>query len=304
MSDTYSKEPIAEAVKTTAMPAEMPVREIETYSRTTKPKIEGLPNKTVNNVVAEPTKPEPKVTLSPQLSALARKEAAVRQQERLIAQQKKEFEGKLADAEKYAQMKQKLTAKDFSAAEELGLTYEEYSAFKLKQLAGENPQEKALQEVKDELAAMKKADEEKESKQFDANVAEYRKVISSTIDTDAEFARLKKLSPEKRKLAETGALQLILDSFEDDGVEMTVDEAIKDVHAYLLAEAKELSSILDEEVKPAAKVLPPPRVGIKTLTQQVTPSSEKAPLKPLYLMSENERWAEARRRVEARKLQG
>ena len=73
---------------------------------------------------------------------------------------------------------------------------------------------------------------------------------------------------------------------------------------HLIAKAKKWASILEPENKvAAAKVLGPPKTAVKTITQNMTPTSKEAKSKPFHLMSEAEQIEEARRRVLAARQQ-
>jgi hypothetical protein len=92
-------------------------------------------------------------------------------------------------------------------------------------------------------------------------------------------------------------------------VEVTIEQAAKEVMAHLKEEKKKLDLLFKEpeqalDVVEEKKNLPPPRPGLKTLTQQITTGSEKAPVKSLQFLSESERYAEARRRVLERQQKG
>ncbi|CAM6002764.1 unnamed protein product [Sphagnum balticum] len=296
---SYEKEPITEAVIQSNAPAELPIREFQSYAAPAKTKIPGQALTSVEEKAKTPV--EESVTLSPQLTALARKEAATRQREAAIKEREKQLEAKLAQAQEYEELKTKLASKDFSAAEKLGLTYEEYANYQMQKLAGEDPQKQELEAIRSEVTALKKQQEESVSRQYDANVAEYKKAIATLVESEPKFSGIKKIGEQGRE----AVLQYILDSFEEDGLELSVDQAAQDVQDFMKEEAKKMAVLLEDETPAveAARKLPPPKVGMKTLTQQVTTSSERAPLKPLYRMSDEERWAEARRRVEARKQQ-
>ena len=131
-----------------------------------------------DKVAAEPPPTDQTVTLSPKVSALARKEQAQRQREAAIAKREKDLEVKLADAEKYQQLKDKLANKDFSAAAELGLTYEEYQKYELDKISSTDPAEQRFRKVEEELTNFKKAEEERTVKEYQANQALWKSEIS------------------------------------------------------------------------------------------------------------------------------
>lgn len=292
--------PTHEAIVNTLIPREVekpiPVRTISTRApkllNTDQPRTsEGVPGVEASLPAAESVK------LSPQLSALARKEQAYRQREQALKARERELEAKLADADQYSQLKTKFSSKDYSEAEKLGLNYEEYTKYLLDKQSGEDPQTQAFKALEAEVQALKKGKEESAAQEYEETVAEYKKEINQLIATTSEFPRTKKLGRQD------AVLQLILDSWEQDGTELTIAEASKDVEAYLSALAKDLT--LESPVVEEPRRLPPPRPGTKTLNQNMAAvGTDAKPLKPLQYLSEAERYAEARRRVLARRNEG
>jgi len=113
----------------------------------------------------------------------------------------------------------------------------------------------------------------------------------------------------KTKKAEEAVVQLILDTWEEEEIELSPEAAAKAVEDELKARAKEWASLIQEEVKQdpvvEKKELPPLKPGMKTLTNNMASTGEiKRPLKPLHTMTDTERYAEARRRYEEKLSQG
>lgn len=299
-----TKEPISDSlIPQKDAPDPIPVRVVSTKSPSPKIKVQEPAESTNGNQattvvdasVADSTTPEASVKLSSQVSAIARKEQAFRQREAELKRREQEQAEELQLAREYRELKGKLSAKDYSAAEKLGMNYEEYTQYLLSKQDGENPQAQAFQKLNSEVEGLKKSLEEKAQGEFDATVAEYRKEIASSVESNPEFSSIKGI-----KGAQEAVLQFILDSWEEDGLEMSVEEACKEVENELVERAKAFSSL--PKLKPAQAVeerkLPPPKAGVKTLTNQMLPSGgEPKPTKPLHLMSDAERYAEARRRV-------
>lgn len=298
--------PTREAIVSTVLPREVerpiPTRVISTSRTNTRTNL-NQPATSVDAQAAESAPAAESVRLSPQLTALARKEQAHRQRELALKEREKALEARLAEADQYSQLKTKLGSKDFSAAEELGLEYEGYTKYLLDKQTGEDPNSLKFKTLEDEIQALKKGQEEKATQEYEETVAEYKKEIAKLVAESAEFPMTKKAKKED------AVLQLILDSWEEDSEEMTVEQASKDVENYLKEQAKQWAALIDEpkvEVEATPQVLPPPRPGSRTLTQQMQPSGiEKKPARSLQHMSESERYAEARRRVlERRQTEG
>ncbi len=288
--------PSQEAIVNTMVPREVekpiPTRTVST--RVPKSNPDQVPKDRSEPAVVDSQPTAESVKLSPQLSALARKEQAYRQREQALKVREKELEAKLSEAEQYSQLKTKLGTKDYSEAEKLGLDYAGYTQYLIDKQAGEDPQALKFKQLEDEIQALKKSKEDSATQEYEETVAEYKKEVDSLIANSAEFPRIKKLGRQD------AVLQLILDSWEQDETEMTVAEASKDVEAYLTALAKDLQ--VAEPVAEVMKTLPPPRQGSRTLNQNMAAVGVEAkPLKPLQYLSESERYAEARRRALARR---
>jgi hypothetical protein len=248
----------------------------------------------------DPKAPEPSVTLSPQVTALARKEQKIRQQEKILKDRETAMEAQRAKLAKLEALEQKLAKKDYSGLDEL-VDYNEYSNYQVNKLNGADPNQEALKKVQDELVSLKKSQEENISKQFEAAVNDRREAAKKHIASDEKLTGIAKKLPELK--IEEAVVQHILDTWEHDSKELSVEDATKEVQEVILERAKKWASILDEEPKPTEapadlkKQLPPLKQEIKTLTNQVTSTELGGPKKPLYFMSDSERWAEARRRA-------
>lgn len=236
---------------------------------------------------------EESVRLSPQLSALARKEQAFRQREAALKEREKALEATLADGDKYKTLKAKLSEKDFAEAEALGLDYEAYTQYRLDKINGENPLEEKIKALEAKIETLSKGNEESAAAQYEETVAEYKKEIAKAVSENPDFSTIKGI-----KGGEQAVLQLILDSFEEDGEELTIMEAARLIEDKLVENGKVFTTLpkFKKEDVVAEKPLPRPMVG-KTLTNDMTAGSQKKPLTSLQKLSQEERYAEARRRV-------
>lgn len=289
-----SHEPIAATLIPKAAEPPIPVRVVSTRSVNNNTSISAEPTQptTSETKVAESTKPAESVTLSPDASAKARQEQAYRLREQAIKQRELDLEAKIKDAAEYSQLKSKLAAKDYSAIDTLGLSYDQLTEYEMAKQQGEpSPEVKAVNDLKAEVDALKKSQEDSATKEYDATVAEYRKEIANVASTNPEFAAIKDLQHED------GVLQYFLDSFEE-GEEISIDQAMSDVKAFLKEEAQRLAILLDKPAEPERKL---PRPGLRTLTQQVSVGATPPNTKPLSAMSDQERYAEARRRALAKR---
>lgn len=243
---------------------------------------------------SESPRQEESVTLSPKLSAIARREQAQRQREQAIKQREQELADKLAKAEQFEKLQAKIAAKDYSAAEDLGLKYEEYTNHLVSKQAEKNPEAEKLSRVERELAELRKAQEESTIREYEANQSLWKSEIARVVASSDEFSSIKELG------AEDLVLQHINDSFEEDNVELTAEQAAKEIEEALVERAAKLAKL--SKIQKTFEQ-PKPKLGApKTITQSMTVTSKTPARKPLHLMSEMEQWEEARRRVEEQRM--
>lgn len=255
---------------------------------------------------SEETKsPEESVKLSPQLAALARKEQRFRQQQQALEKERLAIEAEKTELAQLKAMKEKLAAKDYSGLEELGVDYNEYSQYQINKLNGSDPVQSELKKLNDKVSEIEKSAQDQVTKQFEAAVNERRLAAKELIEKSTEFPRLKKAG------ATEAVVKHILDTWEHDSKELSIEQAAKEVEEVLVEQAKEWAALLedDKEVADATpdeekKPLPPLKAGLKTLTNQVTAGELKRTPKPYHTMSDSERWAEARKRAEEKLQQG
>jgi hypothetical protein len=310
MGFTTESMPVAPTARMLEEPAQfdLPVKEFVGYDPKGTTTITGSPlvqkTKTVSTeATAEEAPevaaaPEESVTLSAKVSAIARRDQAQRAKERQIIEREKSLAEKLAKAEKYEQLTAKLAAKDYSAVDELGINYEEIVKHELNKEAAKNPEQERVRQLEEKLQALEKAREEDSVKEYQANQALWKEAIVKAVTENEDFSTIKALA------AEDIVLKHINDSFEEDGVELTVEQAAKEIEDALLERADKFSSVPKLKNKvPDAKVLGAPKTSVKTITQNMTTTPKTVVSKPFHLMSESEQIAEAIRRVQAAKLQ-
>lgn len=252
--------------------------------------------------LAETKTPEETVTLSPQMAALARKEQKSRQAEMKLKSDREALEVERAEVAELKAMKAKLAAKDYSGLEGQ-LSYEDYTSYLLNKQNSADPTQQALKKLEDEVTSIKKQSEDNLNKQFEAAVNERRVATTKLLATSEEFSGFQKKAEASLGIKMTDAVvQHILDTWEHDSAELSVEDASKEVKEVLIERAKKWSSILEPEIKAPVegekKQLPPMKASLKTITNQVTAGGPAAPRKSLQHLSDSERWAEARRRAE------
>lgn len=236
--------------------------------------------------------------LSPQLAALARKEQKLRQEQKALKADALAREQELKDAAEYRALKAKIAAGDYSEAEKL-IDYEKLTQHKL----GKDPKAEELEKVRSEIAALKSAQEKDVEDRFKAAVQQRRVAVKELIAKDDTFKAI------KAKKAEEAVVQHILDTWENDEIELSPEDAAKEIEEELKARAKEWAALVQEDVKTEPVVekreLPPLKTGMKTLTNNMASTGAiQTPRKPLHEMNDQERYAEARRRFEEKQAQG
>lgn len=258
-----------------------------------------------NAATEEPVAQDESVKLSPQLAAIARKEQKFRQSEQALKARETELQAKLKRLEELEAFNARIEAKDFSAIEEK-VKYDEYTNYLIEKDAKLSPEAEELKKLQAKVGDVEKALQDDVSKRFEAAVNERRKAVKSLVDSSSTFAAIKKAEATEH------VVQHILDTWEQDGIDLSVEEAAKEVEEALREKAKKWSSLIaeDENLSSGGEVtgkkeLPPLKAQIKTLTNNMAATGEiKRPVKSLAGMTDSERWAEARRRAEEKLSKG
>lgn len=247
----------------------------------------------------EPGRSVETATLSPAAAALARKEQRFRQQQQELKAQQTALEAERAEIAELRAMKQGIAQKDYSVLEKI-VPYDDYTNFLIERDAGASPEQQRVAKLEADMEAFKKAQQDDVSKRFDAAVSERRNAVTQLVQASPEFSAIKELG------AEEAVLQHILDTWENDSVDLTVEQAAKEVEELLLEKAKRWTSL--SKLKPEQPAtttvektqLPPLKPTVKTLTNNMAATGEpqKRPVKSFQGMSDTERYAEARRRAE------
>jgi len=245
----------------------------------------------------EPKAPEETVRLSPQMAALAKREQKFRQQQAQLEQERKTLASEREEIAQLKAMKAKLAAKDYSALDDM-INYDEYSQYQVNKLNEADPVQDEIKRLNSKISEIEKSTQDNVTKQFEAAVSERRIATKELVDTTDQFPRIKKAK------AHEAVVQHILDTWEHDSEELSIEQAAKEVEEILVEKAKQWAKLLEDEKVVEAeptetkKPLPTLKPSLKTLTNNVTSSEATRPRRPLYGLSDSERWAEARRRSE------
>lgn len=209
----------------------------------------------------------PSVTLSPQLTALSRKQQALQREIAAFKAEKAEWESKQGDYVQKSAFKAKFQSNSDEALQELGTDYEELTRLKLAQLQGADP----IQELKSEIESLKKSQDDNVNKQYDATLKQYRAEADALIAADPRVYHLINKGGHQDAI-----VQHIVETWQENPEKvLTVEQAAKEIEEVLRENAKAYADALKEleppvEEKPVQKTLPPPkRPEARTLTQSV-----------------------------------
>jgi Fe2+ transport system protein B len=177
----------------------------------------------------------------------------------------------------------------------MGVDYNEYSNQLINKLNGETPEQQQIRELNAKLEKFEETQKSQANKQYEATISQYKKEIANTVSSNPEFDTIKSLGAEEH------VLQLILDTFNEDGEVMTVEQAAKDIEEALLEEAEryaKLTKVQQKLVKSVPqqeekRVLPAPKSGLRTLTNSIQQVSPSTPRNQFQFMSMKERIAAA-----------
>jgi hypothetical protein len=242
--------------------------------------------------------------LSSQYAILARKEKALRQREQQLKAREEALKSakpaeelppqtpKSAefDPSKYVD-KERLAKDPFTVLNEMGLSYEQLTELALN---APKPEQLALMNeintLKNELKALKgetentkKTFEESQQQQYKQAVNQIKAEARSLITHDPQFETIKATD------SIDDVVELIEQTFKQDGVLLTVEEAARQVEDYLTEEAVKLARLSKIQQKLAPKPSAP--------EQKPTASPEKQPLKTLTNSVSSSRTLSARERA-------
>lgn len=244
----------------------------------------------------EPRPSEETVRLSPGAQALARRELKFRQQQQALEKDRASVASERAELAQLRAMKEKLQAKDYSSLDGM-VDYNEYSQYQLNKMQGHDPRAEEFNLLKGKTESLEKMMQQNIETQFEAAVAERRTATAELVDNTDKYPRIKKAK------AHEAVVQHILDTWEHDSKELSIEQAAKEVDSILLEKAQQWKSLLEDEneavTQDPRKSLPPLKPqGLRTLTNQVTAGDLNRPRKSYSQMSsDSERYEAARMRA-------
>jgi len=282
-SEDMFRQPRASITRPTGMDVLIPKKE--------EPKETGQP------VITEETKSDA-VTLSPQLTALAKKQQKLQQEVQALRDREAAFTTKEADHIPKSSLIEGVKKNALQTIKDtFGMDYEELTNLILSQTGDPDP----VKELKSEIQQLKTNEEQRVSKQYEATVNQYKKEIEALVSTDANFVTI------KEEGAQEAVLQHILDTFNNDNEILTVEEASKDIEEFLVEDALKKTGLTKIKSKLAPqdteKKLPPPsttaanKQAPKTLTNSVETSPTRS-VNQFQHLSMKERIAQAIQRAQ------
>lgn len=238
------------------------------------------------------------VTLSPEQTALARKQQKFQAELQAFKDEKAQFERMKAESAPKPDFQAKLQQNAAEALKELGTDYETLTRLLLEQSNGADP----VKELRAEVDRLKASQDENVNKQYDATIKQYKAEATALVSKDP-----KKYFLIDKEQAHDAVVQHIVDTWEDDPDQvLTVEDAANEIEEYLREEAKKKKALLEElegppaeeKTQPPEKTLPPPRAAAKTLTSQVEATPTRQPHNQFQHLSMKERIAEAVKRAQ------
>lgn len=251
------------------------------------------PNRQVETAEETPPTEVKEATLSPQLTALARKESKLRAQEQAFKAREQAAVTKEAEFGKLTELKAKIAAKDYSILDEIGVSYEEWTNYLINKGAEISPESRKVAELEKKLSTFEEQQKANVNKQYEATVNQYRRDVTNLVASNPEFDSI------KAQKAEEHVVQHIIDTFNEDGEILTVEQACKEVEETIIEEAEQYLKLSKVKAKfqpiesAQPKTLPPPKNSPRTLTNQATAGTESKPKNQFQHLSPKERIAQA-----------
>lgn len=204
------------------------------------------------------SKPEV-ATPDPRLEALARKERALSKQMRAFREERKAFEAEKSSRLDSQSWKQKFM-EDPGA---VGLTYEEIQN---RYLTQPSPEQQREADLKREIEAVKKSQEElaqrtadSQKQAYDQALKQISREVSSLVEANKDFELVKAYE------ASDQVVSLIEETYKEEGVLLTTEEALREVEGYLMEQAQKILTL--EKLK--AKIQPPAETSAPQAEEKV-----------------------------------
>ncbi len=240
------------------------------------------------------------VTLSPQVTAIARRQQKLQTEIQAQRDKEAEWEKGKADFIPKSALKAKVETDILGVLQDLGLTYDQFNERLLAQLNGADP----VQELRAEVENLKKSQEEGTNKQYEATLKQYKAEADALVAKDPKAYHLITKGSHQDAI-----VQHIVDTWKENPDQvLTVEQAAKEIEEVLrenaraAAEAlKEIDAPAEAAAQPQKKPLPPPQAAApRTLPNRVETAPVRAANGQFQHMSMKERIAQAVARAQQR----
>lgn len=224
-------------------------------------------------------KPQQQDQSAERFAQLARKEKALRAQARQLQEQQRAWQEQQAKSQ--SSWKDQVKNDPLSVLVEAGLTHDQIAEM----LLNSRPDDIEMRRVKAELQSLKNSQQEQFSKIQDAQKAAYEQAVKQVsrevnmlVDSNEAYETIKATK------SHGAVVELIKQTYDEDGILLSAEEAADMVEEYLTDEALTLAKLKKVQSKLAPSEAAPsdteeqtsqkPQVTTKTLTNTVTASSK------------------------------
>lgn len=234
------------------------------------PQAPSAPVKTGQSDTVEETTPTAAVTLSPQLTALARKQQKLQQEIQAQREREAKWAQEQANYVPKSSIKEKLRTDAAGALKELDLDYEELTRLLLEQQQGADP----VNALKADIEKMKADQQQAVSAQYEATLKQYKAEAEAVVAADPKAFFL----INKGKHHDV-VVQHIVDTWQENPEQvLTVEQAAKEIEEYFREQARQQKALLEElEGPPPAPTPPVPEKKLPNPTRTLTQQVETAP---------------------------
>ncbi len=206
-------------------------------------------------------------TPDPRLEAMARKERQFHKMRKEIEAEKANWKTKQADYESNYIPKSRLAEDPLTVLTEAGISYDKLTEILLNSPNSNDPTIRALRaeisSIKSAQNAALKQQEEQQSQQYQQALKQISNDVKLLVDSDANFETIKETNMQD------AVVELITQTFDNDGVLMNIEDAAKEIEEHLMAEALKMSKL--KKLQPKLKTEAPVSAPIKQQSQQIVP---------------------------------
>ena len=101
--------------------------------------------------------------------------------------------------------------------------YDDYTNYLIEKGASSSPEQQEIKQLRNEIEELKGAQKTDLDKRYEAAVAQRRTAVQALVDSNPDFSSVKEMKAHEH------VVQHILDTWEEDGVELTPEEAAREV---------------------------------------------------------------------------